>query len=408
MISVDAAREWILRDVVPGKHETVPLLQALGKILAEPVVAPLSLPPFDNSAMDGFAVRVADLEGAAPEAPLTLPIAMEVAAGSRAQQALEPGTACRIMTGSPIPPGADAVVKVEDVRESGGWVSFARPVAVGHHIRPAGEDLRQGERLLEPGVELTPARIALLAGIGKAEVRVHAAPRVAILTTGDELVQPGTPLQPGQIFDSNTYAMAAMVAEAGGIPVPLGVIKDDRDETRRLLEEAASYDVVLTSGGVSMGSYDYVGETLREQGILHFDRVAQQPGKPFTYATLGGKPVFALPGNPVSTMVCFEIYVRPALRRMRGHRHWDRVRMQVTMRDSFSKKPGRQTFLRAIVERTPDGAAACLAGAQGSAILSSMARANALLIVPAEVSRLEVGQPVEALVLSSLDREGAC
>lgn len=401
MISVEEARSLILRDASPGPSEVLPLLRSLGRTLAERIVAPLSLPPFDNSAMDGFAVRACDLEAAGPSAPVWLPVAMEVAAGAEGLAPLAPGTACRIMTGSPIPPGADTVVMVELTREETGRVAFTHPAPRGQNIRRAGEDLKQGDLLMEPGTLLTPARIALFAGIGRPEVRVHAAPRVAILTTGDELVQPGTPLQPGQIYDSNAYALAAMVVEAGGTPVILGVIRDDREQTRRLLREAVTYDAILTSGGVSMGSYDFVGEVLKEQGSLHFDRVAQQPGKPFTYATLGGKPVFALPGNPVSTMVCFEVYVRPALRRMLGHAEWDRPRIRVTLREAFAKKPGRQTFLRAVIEPTPDGAMARLAGAQGSAILSTMARANALLIVPAEATQLAAGEQVEALSLTS-------
>jgi molybdopterin molybdotransferase len=400
MISVETARERILQDAQPGSSEAVPLLSVLGRVLAEPIIAPLALPPFDNSAMDGFAVRAADLASASATAPLRLPVAMERAAGSGRMEALAPGTACRIMTGSPIPAGADAVVKVEDTDGEHGIVQFRAPVARGHNIRSTGEDLKAGERLLEPGVVMTPARIALLAGVGLAEVRVHVAPRVAILTTGDELVQPGNPLRHGQIYDSNASAMASMVAEAGGIPVLLGVIPDDPAETRRLLREAARYDVILTSGGVSMGSYDFVGETLQREGTLHFDRVAQQPGKPFTYATLWGKPVFALPGNPVSTMVCFEVYVRPALRRLQGDRQGDRAILWVTMRDSFTKKPGRKTFLRAIVERTSEGDSARLAGAQGSAILSSMARANALLVLPAEATGYSEGERVQALALS--------
>ncbi len=408
MISVDEARSLILRNAAPGPIESLPLLQSLGRVLAESIVAPLALPPFDNSAMDGFAVRARDLEGAGPSAPVRLPIVMEVAAGFTASSPLEPGTACRIMTGSPIPLGADAVVMVEQTQEDAGTVVFARPAAPGQNIRLAGEDLMLGDRLLEAGTVLTPARIALLAGIGRADVRVHAAPRVAILTTGDELVQPGTPLQPGQIYDSNAYAMAAMVAETGAIPFILGVIKDDREQTRRLLEEAATYDVIVTSGGVSMGVYDFVGETLSQHGTMHFDRVAQQPGKPFTYATLWGKPVFALPGNPVSTMVCFEVYVRPALRRIMGQADGDRLRVWATMQEPFSKKPGRQAFLRAVIERTPEGDLARLAGAQGSAILSSMARANALLIVPAETTHLAEGERVEALTLTSFHQERTC
>ncbi|MNR93038.1 Molybdopterin molybdenumtransferase [compost metagenome] len=401
MITVAEARSRILRDAAPGPVEPTTLLRALGKVLAEPVMAPLGLPPFDNSAMDGFAVRSQELAGVAAAGAVDLPVSMEVVAGCGRFRELAPGTACRIMTGGPIPPGADAVVPVEEAWEEAGRVTFRKAVSPGTHIRRAGEDFQAGDRLLEPGMVLTPARIALLAGVGMVEVKVHAAPRVAILTSGDELVPPGQALRPGQIYDSNAYAMAAMVSEAGGIPVRMGVIRDERDATWRQLADAASYDVILTSGGVSMGRYDFIGEILQRHGDLHFDRVAQQPGKPFTYATLGGKPVFALPGNPVSTLVCFEVYVRPVIRRMSGLREIDRPRVWARMGETFAKKPGRQAFLRAILERTPDGVMARLAGAQGSAILSAMARANALVIVPAEASGLAEGEQVEALALDS-------
>jgi molybdopterin molybdotransferase len=401
MITVTEARALIFRDAAPGPVETMSLLRARGKVLAESLVSPLCLPPFDNAAMDGFAVRAADLAGAAAERPLRLPIVSEVTPGRAVVPTLAPGHAIRIMTGAPLPPGADAIVPVEETAEEGGMVCFQRPVPAGANIRIAGEDLREGDRLLEAGTLLTPARIALLAGVGLLEVQVHAAPKVAILTTGDELVQPGNVLRPGQIYDSNAFALAAMVSEAGGIPILMGVVPDDLEQTLHQLREATTHDVILTSGGVSMGRYDLIGETLQRYGDLRFDRVAQQPGKPFTYATLWGKPVFALPGNPVAAMVCFEVYVRPVLRLMLGQHDVERPRLWVTMAESYAKKPGKEAFLRVVLDRTSDGATAHLAGAQGSAMLSSMARANALVIVPAEASGLEAGERVEALALDS-------
>jgi molybdopterin molybdotransferase len=403
MISVAEARALIFRDAAPGPAESMSLLRARGRVLAEAVDAPLCLPPFDNAAMDGFAVRSADLAGAAPSRPARLPIVTEVAAGCTRLPELAPGTCGRIMTGAPIPPGADAVVRVEETHEEEGAVCFSRPVRAGANIRRLGEDFREGDRLLDAGTVLTPPRIALLAGVGMAEVKVHAAPRVAILTSGDELAQPGQVLRPGQIYDSNAFALAAMVSEAGGIPILMGVLRDDREQTLSQLREAASHDVILTSGGVSMGRHDVIGETLQLHGDLHFDRVAQTPGKPFTYATLWGKPVFALPGNPAATMICFEVYVRPVLRLMLGQHDLERPRLWVTMAEAYAQKPGKQTYLRVILDRTGDGATARLAGAQGSAILGSMARANALVIVPAEASGLAAGERVEALSLDSLN-----
>jgi molybdopterin molybdotransferase len=408
LISVHEASARIAETLRPGPVATLPLLEAQGRILAERVTAGVSLPSFDNSAMDGYAVHAADLQGASAARPVLLPVAMEAAAGAGPLPALHPGTCCRIMTGGPMPPGADAVVKIEESEQADGKVRFVTAPGRGEHVRFRGEDLREGDRLLEPGTRLTPSRLALLAAIGRAEVTVHAAPRVAILTTGNELVAPGQPLQPGQIYDSNAIAMAALVAETGAIPVMLGVVRDDRESTRRLLEEASSCDVVMTSGGVSMGAYDYVSETLRELGEVHFERVAQQPGKPLTYATLAGKPAFGLPGNPVSTRVCFEVYVRPALRRLMGHAQPERRRVTVTMKESCSKRQGLTTFLRAVVTQGESGLEASLAGAQGSAMLKSMARANALLWVPAETSGLEAGERVEALMLDEAWEDVSC
>ena len=408
MISVDEARARIAATLSPGPVVTLPLLDAQGRVLAESVTASISLPSFDNSAMDGYAVHARDLQGASESHPVLLPVAMEAAAGAGSLPELQPGTCCRIMTGGPMPPGADAVVKIEETAVVDGRVRFVQPAPKGEHVRRMGEDLRAGDRVLEPGMRLTPSRLALLAAIGKAEVTVHAAPRVGILTTGNELVPPGTPLQPGQIYDSNAIAMAALVAEAGATPVLLGVVSDDRDATRRLLRDAAHCDVLMTSGGVSMGAYDYVSEALRDLGDVHFEQVAQQPGKPLTYATIGGKPAFGLPGNPVSTRVCFEVYVRPALRRLMGHTQAERQRVTVVMKEAAPKRQGLTTFLRAIVTPGAEGLEARLAGAQASNMLQAMARANALLWVPAERSGLEVGDRVEALLLDGAMEEGAC
>lgn len=408
MISVEEAIGRIAATLSPGPITAVPLLSAHGRILAERVTAPMSLPSFDNSAMDGYAVRAADLQGASPERPITMRVASEAAAGAGELPGLQVGTCCRIMTGGPMPPLADAVVKIEDTAATEAGIRFVAPVEQGSFVRVAGEDLRAGDLLLEPGVSLTASRLALLAAVGRAEVAVHAPPRVAILTTGNELVSPGEPLRPGQIYDSNGIAMAALVAETGAIPVMLGVMRDDRAATRRLLEEASACDVVLTSGGVSMGAYDYVSEVLRDLGEVHFERVAQQPGKPLTYATLSGKPVFALPGNPVSTRVCFEVYVRPALKRLMGDSRPAGRRVTVVMREACQKRRGLTTFLRAIVAEGAEGPEATLSGAQGSAMLLSMARANALLWVPAEANGLDQGERVEALLLNDAMGAKSC
>lgn len=407
MIPVETARRLILERMTALPAATIPLLTALGRVLAEPIDSPISLPPFDNSAMDGYALRSADVADASLDRPCWLAIAAEMAAGTTRQPTLLAGQACRIMTGSPLPAGADAVLKVEETQELDGKVAIPRPVPPGENLRRAGEDLVAGMRILEAGTPLNAARLALLAGVGRATVAVHGVARVAILTTGDELLEPGEDLLPGHIYNSNAYALAALVAEAGAVPFRLGVAPDDREATRRSLSEALEYDVVLTTGGVSMGVYDFVGETLAELGTVHFDRVAQQPGKPFTFATVKGKPVFGLPGNPVSAMVSFEYYVRPALRKLMGHLRLDRPRVEVVMDEGFQKRPGRQLFLRGQVERSAEGFRARLSGLQGSAMLGSMAAANALILVPAELGPVRAGDRLEALLLDETALETA-
>lgn len=401
MISVAEAQRIIRETAPPGQVSAVPLASALGLVLARDLFAPLPLPPFANAAMDGFAVRHADLAHAAPGRPVVLAIAAEQAARRGAPDALAGGTACRIMTGAAVPPGADAVVAVEATVEDGERVAFRQPVASGTNIRPAGEDVSLGARVLEAGRVLNASCIALLAGLGFGAVPVHRPPRVAIVATGDELVEPGDALGPGQIYNCNTHALAAMVREAGGEPLPLGVAPDDREGTCALLAQAREADLILTTGGVSMGRYDFVGSELASLGTVHFERVAQQPGKPFTYATVGGTPVYALPGNPVAGMVCFEVYVRPVIRRMLGIAKPERERAAVALQEPFARKPGRTLFLRARVAPGGGGYEARLSGLQGSAILSAMAAANALLVVPAERGALAAGERLEAMLLDS-------
>ncbi|HEY9898514.1 MAG TPA: gephyrin-like molybdotransferase Glp [Pantanalinema sp.] len=400
MIPVEAARSLILEAVGPTPTEPTPLLAALGRALAEDVRAATAHPPFDNSSMDGYAVRAADLAPASEANPVWLPVVGEVAAGCGEPPTVGPGEACRIMTGAILPPGADAVVMVEETREENGQVRFARPCRPGQSVRRAGEDLAPGALVLEAGTALNAARLGLLAGVGRSHVPTHRAPRVAILTTGDELVQPGEPLGPGQIYASNAISLAGMVMEAGAVPVPVGVARDDREETRRMVEEALACDALITSGGVSMGRFDHVSEVLAAMGTVHFDRVAQQPGKPFTFATLAGKPVFGLPGNPASALVCFTCYVRPALRKMMGHRDLEGRRVRAKLDEAIRKPAGKTAFLRAVIESGPDGYRARLTGSQSSGMMTSMARANALLVIPAERDGAQAGEAFEALLLS--------
>lgn len=401
MISVEAARRMVLEHVVPMADETVPLSRLLGRVLAEDVVATFPSPPFDNSAMDGYAVRAASLAGASSGSPVRLPIAFESAAGGAPLAELPPGAAARIMTGAMVPVGADTVIRLEETQEADGYVTCFAAARAGAHVRRAGEDFAIGTRVLATGSVLTPGRMALLAGVGRPQARVRALPTVAILSTGDELVEPGQPLGPGQIYASNVFALAAMVAEVGALPVVLERTPDDALATRTMLERAQQCDVVVASGGVSRGRYDFVGATMAELGQIHFDRVAQQPGKPFTFATLGNKPVFGLPGNPVSSLVSFEVYVRPALRRMMGHPEADRARVAVIAREEIQTSPGLTTFLRSRLRWDGSTFEARWTGPQGSGLISSMAQAQALVIVGPERGHVRAGDRLEALLLGS-------
>ena len=393
MISVAEAHRLIREGLTPLDAEPTSLEAMLGRVLAEQLFAGDDLPPFANSAMDGFAVRSVD----AATAPVRLAIVGEVSSGRVWERSLDQGQALRIMTGAPIPPGADAVVKVEDTKESDDHVDLEVVANAGDHIRPIGEDLRKGALVLEAGTVLTPVRVGMVAALGCSMVLTVRPPRVAILSTGDELVDPGKPLGPGQIRNSNAYGLFAYVLASGAIPIPLGVCPDDYDRTLERLEAALDVaDVVITSGGVSMGRYDHVGKALAALGEVKFTRVAQQPGKPLTFAMAAGKPVFGLPGNPVSTMVNFEIFVRPALRLLMGHVELDRPRERVRLGETITKSAGKAFHARVVVA---DGVAR-LTGPQGSGMWNSLGRADALALLPAEADELTAGAEVEIIRLS--------
>jgi molybdopterin molybdotransferase len=398
MIAAHEAYRIVMAQMAPLSPQRLPLEACLGLVLTESVVSPVAYPPFTSSAIDGFAVHAIDTADATAENPVILPIAFAVAAGDAADRRLAPGQACRIMTGARIPLGADACIMREDVTDGGQDVRIPEPAPAGDFVRPQGEDLAAGDTVLRPGDVLTPPRLALMAAVGRAEALVHPRPRVAILATGDELVEPGQTLQPGQLYNSNAYAMAAWITEAGGEPVRLPIVPDDREETRRLIAEACTYDAVVSSGGVSMGDHDHVGHLLAEMGTVHFTRVAQMPGKPFTFATVDGTPVFGLPGNPAATMVGLEIYLRPALLRMQGHSRVERPTIQAVLAEPIKRK-NRLQFVRSRLERRHGEVHAALTGPQGSGLITAMAWANALLIIPTGSGSVAVGERVTALAL---------
>ena len=415
LLSLEEARSRILQDVLPLRPERVPLSEALGRVLAEDTLALLTSPPWDNSAMDGFAVRSDDVATATPAAPVRLAVSGEVAAGHGPGTTVHPGTAVRILTGAMLPPGADAVVPVEATDAAMGVaalpevVSIRAPAAVGAHIRLAGSDIHQGDPLLPAGTRIGPAAVAALAATGHAHVEVHRRPRVAIIATGDELSPVGEPLGPASIPDSNSESIAAQVIMAGAEPVRMGIAIDEVEAVRELLIEGVlAADVLVATGGVSVGSRDLVKEVFAEVGSLDLWRVAIQPGKPLAYGSAarpdGGYCIlFGLPGNPVSSFVTFELFVRPVLRRLRGEPATQgRPVVRAVLDAPVSKSPDRRAFIRVRLGEEPDAAGryrAYLAGGQGSHVLSALAVANGLAVIPEGLPGLPAEAEVEVIRL---------
>jgi molybdopterin molybdotransferase len=396
MLPLDEAYRRLLARAHRTDAERVPLTDAVGRVLVEPkVVAAVDVPPFANSAMDGFALRSSD-------APGRLRVVGEVSAGASSLPTVEPGTAVRIMTGAPIPPGADTVVPVEEATESDGLVSITEPAPSGRHVRAAAHDTRAGDEICITGA-LTPARIGVLASLGIGDVEVRRRPIVAILSTGDELVGPGEPLGPGQIHDANGAALTAAVLEAGGVPM---LLPRQRDEVRTiesaLTDAARGADLVVTSGGVSVGQHDYVRAVLEQRGSLDFWRIAVQPGKPLAVGSLGGVTVMGLPGNPVSALVTFELFVRPMIRAMQGLSGDGRLHVRATPTERMTKDASRRAFLRVSVWREDGDIHARPAGGQQSSQLRPLADGNALLVVPEGVEAAEPPLTYEAIVFEPL------
>jgi molybdopterin molybdotransferase len=396
MLTLDEAYRRLLARVQPAEVETVPLRAAAGRVLADPkVVAAVDVPPFANSAMDGFAVRAADTPG-------VLRLVGEVPAGASVLPTVEAGTAARIMTGAPMPPGADAVVPVEDADDAGESVTIRDGLLSARYVRAAAHDTRAGDEICLPG-ELTPARIAVLASLGIGAVEVRRRPVVAILSTGDELVGAGEPLGPGQIHDANTVALAAAAAEAGGEALVLPREADDEPGIERaLLDAARRADLVVTSGGVSVGRHDYVRAVLERRGALDFWRIAVQPGKPLAVGELDGVTVIGLPGNPVSALVTFELFVRPFIRSMLGLLGDGRLHVRATPTVRMEKDAPRRAFLRVKVWHEDGEIHAEPAGGQASSQLRPMADGNALLIVPEGSDAAEPTLSYEAIVFEPL------
>jgi molybdopterin molybdotransferase len=396
MLSVEEARDRILSNARPTGVEMLTLDHAAGRVPTEWVVeATVDVPPFANSAMDGYALRASD-------APGDLRLVGEVPAGAEALPTITQGTTVRIMTGAPLPPGADAVAPIEVATEADGHVAVP-DVELGAHVRAAGHDTRRGERVELPREPLGAATIAVLVSLGMGQVEVRRPPRVAILSTGDELVAPGESLRPGQIHDANTVALAAAVGESGGTPLPLPRASDDPAAIERIVAEGVrEADLLIVSGGVSVGRHDHVRTVIEKLGALDFWRIAVQPGKPLAFGAVAGCPVIGLPGNPVSALVTFELFVRPLLRAMLGLDGDGRLHLPATLAERIAKDRERRAYLRVVLRRHGDGLVAHAAGGQASSQLRPLAAANGLLVVPEGEPAGETGQTYDALLLGSL------
>ena len=408
LLSVDQARERIIFHFQPVTTETLPLAECSQRVLAQEVVAANDLPPFDNSSMDGFAVRVADVTDATTDSPRSLRVVADIPAGSHPTISLARGEAARIMTGAPMPAGADAVIPVEDTnfdhRDAGApppdQVQIFKSGKAGWNIRLRGMDIRTGEAVLHKGRSLKPQDLGLLAMLGIADVVVYRKPRVALFSSGDELLPVDAPLEESKIRDSNSYMLAALIEAAGAEVIRLGVAKDSYEAVRALLEKAVDQgvDLILSSAGVSVGAFDFVKQVIESNGNMDFWRVNMRPGKPVAFGDYKKIPVIGLPGNPVSAFVGFEVFVRAALGRLSGLPDGTRPTLRVRCEEQIDSD-GRESYLRAQVHEAEGHLVARLTGHQGSGNLHSLVQANALLIIPAGVKCVPAGQEVNAWLI---------
>jgi molybdopterin molybdotransferase len=415
MISVEEARERILAFFARLPAVRLPLLAARGLVLAEDIVAPFDLPPLDNTAMDGYAVRATDTSGASEDESRTLTVVADLAAGYILDTAIGPGEAVRIMTGAPLPPGADAIVPFEEtdevLREPGQRASRAATVRVfkaaapGANVRFRAEDITHGQTVIPAGRLLRPSELGVLASVGLAQATVYRRPVVAILSTGDEVTTPGEPLAPGRIYDANAHAIAAMAAEAGAEPRMLGIARDTVDDLTRHIHAGLDADMLVTSAGVSRGDFDVVKDVLAREGQIDFWTVRMRPGKPLAFGAFTAPdgrrvPHLGLPGNPVSSMVSFELFGRPAIYRMLGRTGWERKTARAIARQRIVNPDPRRFYARCIVTTGDDGRLyADLTGPQGSGILTSMSAANALTVIPHDTEVVEPGTEIDVMLL---------
>ena len=405
MISVEEALEKVLSYIKVLDGVETPLLECLGQVLDQDIYSSIDIPPSNNSAMDGYAVKAADISGASASSPVYLDIIGESKAGTVSNAKVTTHTTVRIMTGATLPKGADTVVPFEETDETQRkeqplkQIGILKSIEKGKHIRSAGEDIAKGQLALPKGTALRPAEIGVLASLGFKKVKVIRRPVVAILATGDELVELGKPLTEGQIYNSNSYSAAAQVLRYGGIPRVLGIAKDTESDLEAKIKEALTADMLLTTGGVSMGDYDLVKDVLAKQGEISFWKVRMKPGKPLAFGTIKGVPHLGLPGNPVSSMITFELFARPAMLKMLGKKNLAKPTVEAVMEDKAKNTDGRRIFLRAVVRKESGRYYARTTGPQGSGILTSMSQANALVIVPENIKAVKEGDLVKAIML---------
>jgi molybdopterin molybdotransferase len=408
LLSVSDALDQILEYIVPVDITQIPLDESAGYVLAEEIITRIDLPSFTNSSMDGFAVRASDIENASPEHPIRLKVVGDIPAGKSAKIEIERGESVRIMTGAVLPLGADTIAPVEitdfndrtpdaEVPES---VQVYQRVKSGTYIRPKGQDVRAGEKILEPGIRLRPQEVGFLAMIGTQFVRTYKKPLVALLSSGDELMQAGAPLEKGKIYDSNVYTLGSQVSNYGGDLINLGVASDLIEAVQRLLDRAVSkkVDLIVSSAGVSVGAFDFIRAVVEKYGKLKFWRVNMRPGKPVAFGSYKGIPFIGLPGNPVSAFVGFEVFVRPIILKMSGQVDLMHPVLRVVL-DEDIESDGRESYLRAVVNELDGNYYARLTGHQGSGNLLSLVQSNALLIVPSEVKFIPRGSEIEAWML---------
>jgi molybdopterin molybdotransferase len=402
MLRFEEALKIILKEIRILAFQKLPLNSCLGKVLAEDIISNLNNPPLDNSAMDGYGLRSNDLKGAALSHPVKLKLIDTIQAGQTPKIFLKKNKAVRIMTGAPIPRGVDSVVPVEETKEEKNFVFIFKEIEKGSNIRLKAEDIRKNELVIARGKIICPAEIGVLAALGYSQVKVIKNPTVGILATGDELVDINKRLKLGKIRNSNSYSLAAQVLECVAKPVLLGIAKDNIRELKSKIKKGFTYDALIISGGVSMGRTDYVRQALEDLGArMRFWKVAQRPGQPFAFGILKGKPVFCLPGNPVSSMITFEVYVRPALLKMSGKTNYSRPQVIATIEEEIKVKPGKRYFFRVKLSKRNGQYYARLTGPQGSGILKSMVLADGLLIIPEDTSLIRKAERWPIILLKT-------